>query len=74
MAYRRTEGGTTKTDQRDQGKDKKTYGKHKEPENDAKKGRISDNSPCPVHPGQGHTWGKCYHNVNNSESPILAKR
>ena len=27
--------------------------------------RIADNAPCPVHPGAGHTWGKCRENARN---------
>ena len=27
--------------------------------------RIADNAPCPVHPGAGHTWGKCHENACN---------
>ena len=27
--------------------------------------RIADNAPCPIHPGAGHTWGKCCENARN---------
>ena len=30
--------------------------------------RIADNAPCPVHPGAGHTWGKCHENAQNRAS------
>ena len=34
--------------------------------------RIVDNTPCPVHPGAGHTWGECHENAcnraNNNQS------
>ncbi|KAG7342244.1 hypothetical protein IV203_007336 [Nitzschia inconspicua] len=23
------------------------------------KGRVTDDDPCPIHPGSGHTWGDC---------------
>jgi hypothetical protein len=28
---------------------------------------IDNNDPCPIHPGMGHTWGKCRSNVFNEE-------
>ena len=34
-----------------------------------KRGRISDDTPCPIHVGAGHTWGKCYLNASNQDRP-----
>lgn len=32
-----------------------------------KRERIGNDDPCPVHPGMGHTWGKCRSNAYNDE-------
>ena len=29
--------------------------------------RIADSTDCPIHPGMGHTWGKCRSNAYNEE-------
>ena len=30
--------------------------------------RITDDTPCPVHPGSSHTWGQCFLNKHNPRS------
>ena len=32
-----------------------------------KRSRIDNADPCPIHPGMGHTWGKCRANAYNEE-------
>jgi hypothetical protein len=30
--------------------------------------RIGDDTPCPIHPGMGHTWGSCRLNAKNKNA------
>jgi hypothetical protein len=38
---------------------KKVDDKNSSQQNKRQKGRISDDDPCPVHPGSNHNWGEC---------------
>ena len=35
--------------------------------NSAKRGCVSNDGPCPVHPRMGHKWGNCHANAYNKE-------
>ncbi|KAG7343337.1 hypothetical protein IV203_021282 [Nitzschia inconspicua] len=58
---RKSKGEPHRSDQSQSIKDKKSNGNKKQ------KGRISDEDPCPVHPGSKHTWGQCNANRFNKQ-------
>ena len=39
-----------------------------------KRGRVSNDDPCPVHPGMGHKWGDCRANAYNKERDNFKRR
>ena len=50
--------------------------KSKNPSTKDKKGpgRISDDTPCPIHPGSTHNWGECFQNVANKSKSMSTKK
>jgi hypothetical protein len=53
------------------GKDQKSNDQDKEKKvsfnSSTKRSRISDDAPCPVHPGAGHKWSQCRSNAYNKD-------
>jgi hypothetical protein len=39
-----------------------------------KRSRISDDAPCPVHPGAGHKWRQCCSNAYNKDCSANNKK
>lgn len=62
-------GSGKKRDNADHSHKKKKHAKHPSKNGDSKKDpsstRISDDTPCPVHPGKSHSWGECVLNAKN---------
>jgi hypothetical protein len=56
-----TDSEDEKSDEEDNSK-KKPYGNSLH-----KRSRISDDTPCPVHPGAGHKWSQCRSNTYNKD-------
>jgi hypothetical protein len=40
---------------------------NKKKQSSPKRSRISDDTPCPIHPGAGHKWSQCRSNAYNKD-------
>jgi hypothetical protein len=49
------------SDEADNNKKKKSFN------SSPKRSRISDDTPCPIHPGAGHKWSQCHSNTYNKD-------
>jgi hypothetical protein len=60
------------------GKDQKSLDKDKDKKvsfnSSTKRSRISDDAPCPVHPGAGHKWSQCRSNAYNKDRSASNKK
>jgi hypothetical protein len=56
-----TDSEDEKSDEEDDNKKKRSS--HSSP----KRSRISDDTPCPIHPGAGHKWSQCRSNAYNQD-------
>jgi hypothetical protein len=56
------------------GKDQKSNDQDKEKKvsfnSSTKRSRISDDAPCPIHPGAGHKWSQCRSNAYNKDRQV----
>jgi hypothetical protein len=56
------------SDSEDDKSDKDDNNKKKQSFNSSpKRSRISDDTPCPIHPGGGHKWSQCRSNAYNQD-------
>jgi hypothetical protein len=56
-----TDSEDEKSDEEDDNKKKQSY------KSSPKRSRISDDTPCPIHPGAGHKWSQCRSNAYNPD-------
>jgi hypothetical protein len=65
--YEKSKSSNT-SDSEDDKSDKEDNNKKKQSFNSSpKRSRISDDTPCPIHPGAGHKWSQCRSNAYNKD-------
>jgi hypothetical protein len=67
IEYKKSESSNT-SDSEDDKSDEADHNKKKKSFNSSpKRSRISDDTPCPIHPGAGHKWSQCRSNAYNQD-------